>query len=149
LRTGYQGCIRAVRRKLRELRPDVVHGQGTERDCALDAIFSGRPNVITIHGNMRIMADLAKARPFSYLSLAARFERLTLPRAGGVVCITRYTQKAVSDLACRTWVVPNAVESSFFKIERSTSGEVSRLLVVGVICARKNQNAFIRSLDGL
>src|SRR6185436_2189061 len=30
LRTGYQGCIRAVRRKLRELTPDIVHGQGTE-----------------------------------------------------------------------------------------------------------------------
>src|SRR5262245_8986131 len=39
LRTGYQGCIRAVRRKLRDLRPDVVHGQGTERDCAISAAF--------------------------------------------------------------------------------------------------------------
>ncbi len=30
LRTGYQGCIRAVRRKLKELKPDIVHGAGTE-----------------------------------------------------------------------------------------------------------------------
>ena len=52
LRTGYQGCIRAVRRKVKELRPDVVHGQGTERDCALCAVFSSFPNVVTIHGNM-------------------------------------------------------------------------------------------------
>ena len=28
MRTGYQGCVRAVRRKLKEVRPDVVHGQG-------------------------------------------------------------------------------------------------------------------------
>ena len=34
LRTGYQGCIRAVRKKLRAIQPDIVHGQGTERDCA-------------------------------------------------------------------------------------------------------------------
>src|ERR1700733_13638847 len=27
LRTGYQGCIRAVRKKLREIQPDIVHGQ--------------------------------------------------------------------------------------------------------------------------
>src|SRR5215831_8235410 len=26
LTTGYQGCIRAVRSKLRELKPDIVHG---------------------------------------------------------------------------------------------------------------------------
>src|SRR4051812_21202253 len=37
LRTGYQGCIRAIRRKLREIKPDIVHGQGTERECALAA----------------------------------------------------------------------------------------------------------------
>ena len=32
LRTGYQGCIRAIRRKLQEIQPDLVHGQGTERE---------------------------------------------------------------------------------------------------------------------
>ena len=37
LRTGYQGCVRAIRRKLRELQPDIVHGEGTERECALSA----------------------------------------------------------------------------------------------------------------
>ena len=53
LRTGYQGCIRAVRKKLRELEPDLVHAQGTERDCALSAVLSGFPNVLTIHGDRR------------------------------------------------------------------------------------------------
>src|SRR5450432_3383194 len=28
LRTAYQGCIRAMRKKLRAIRPDIVHGQG-------------------------------------------------------------------------------------------------------------------------
>lgn len=31
MRTGYQGCVRAIRRKIREIAPDIVHGQGTER----------------------------------------------------------------------------------------------------------------------
>ena len=43
LRTGYQGCIRAVRKKLKVIQPEIVHGQGTELDCALEAVFSGRP----------------------------------------------------------------------------------------------------------
>src|ERR1700726_4756162 len=30
--TGYQGCIRAIRAKLKEIQPDLVHGQGTERE---------------------------------------------------------------------------------------------------------------------
>src|ERR1039457_1336285 len=55
MRTAYQGCVRAVRKKLREIQPEIVHGQGTEMDCALSAVFSGFPNVVTIHGNMRLI----------------------------------------------------------------------------------------------
>ena len=43
VRTAYQGCIRAIRKKLGEIQPDIVHGQGTERDCAISAVFSGFP----------------------------------------------------------------------------------------------------------
>src|ERR1022692_2855192 len=94
LRTGYQGCIRAVRKKLKEIRPDIVHGQGTERDCAISAVFSGHPNVITIHGNMRLIARLNRARAFSFEWLAARIETFTIPRSNGIVCITNYTPNA-------------------------------------------------------
>src|SRR5882757_5760763 len=33
MRTLYQGCIRATRNALREIQPDIVHGQGSEREC--------------------------------------------------------------------------------------------------------------------
>src|ERR1017187_662998 len=75
LRTGYQGCVRAIRRKVRELKPDIVHGQGTERDCAISAVFSGFPNVVTIHGNMRSIAKTTQAKVFSYDWFAARLEQ--------------------------------------------------------------------------
>src|SRR5437660_5666840 len=116
MRTVYQGCIRAIRRRLRQIQPDLVHGQGTERECALSAVLSGFPSLITVHGNMRLIAQVNKARPFSFGWLAARLETFTLPRARGVICITNYTRQAVSGLARRTWVVPNAVDASFFEI---------------------------------
>lgn len=146
MRTGYQGCVRAVRRKLRELKPDVVHGQGTERECALSAVFSGFPNILTLHGNMRSVARVNGARPFSFLWLAARLEAFALPRAHGVVCISRYTERLVRDLARQTWLVPNAVDASFFQVgSRPESPPI--ILCVGSICHHKNQNAFIRALD--
>jgi len=79
MRTGYQGCIRAVRRKLRELQPDLVHGQGTERDCAISAVFSGFPNVVTIHGNMNAIAALHRSPFGSFYWLAARLEDFAYP----------------------------------------------------------------------
>ncbi len=58
MRTLFWGCIQAVRRKLKEVRPDLV-----------------------------------------FPWLAARLESLTIPRSFGVVCITNYTQQAVTKLA--------------------------------------------------
>ena len=150
MRTLFQGCIRAVRKKLQEIQPEIVHGQGTEGHYALSAVFSGFPNVVTIHGNMRLIAKLLRPRPFSYNWLAARLEGVTIPRSQGVVCITRYTQNAVADLAQRTWVVPNAVDSTFFEIAaKPPPGKSPRILCVGLICPRKNQIAFIRALGPL
>jgi glycosyltransferase involved in cell wall biosynthesis len=146
--TGYTGCIRAVRRKLRDLRPDMVHGQGTERDCAITAVFSGFPNVLTIHGNMRIIAEVNRNRPFSYGWLNAYLEAFTIPRAHGVVCITHYTATAVHDLARRTWLVPNAVDARYFDVCPAPTTP-PLVLCVGLVCHRKNQNRFIRSLDGV
>ena len=150
LRGGYLGCIRSVRRQLQAIQPDIVHGQGTERYAALSTVFSGFPNVLTLHGNMRLVAEVNQARPLSFLWLAARLERLTLPRTHGVVCITGYTRSAVAPLAPQTWVVPNAVDESFFSLTARPDSAVPPVgLCVGAICPRKNQNALIRSLDSL
>jgi glycosyltransferase involved in cell wall biosynthesis len=149
LRTGYQGCIRSVRRKLKEIQPDIVHGQGTERDCAISAVLSGFPNVLTIHGNMRLIAKVSRARLFSFHGIAARLEAFTIPRSLGVVCITNYTREAVAGLAKKTWVVPNAVDASFFEVQPEPPQAVPVILCVGNVSRRKNQNNFIRALDSL
>lgn len=150
MRTLYQGCIRATRKKLREIQPDIVHGQGTERDCAVGAAFSGFPNVLTIHGNMRVIARVNRERAFSFIWLAARLEGFTLPRTDGVVCITNHTRDAVADLAKRTWVVPNAVDPSFFEVQPAPApGNIHIGLCVGTICHLKNQSNFVRALDPL
>jgi glycosyltransferase involved in cell wall biosynthesis len=150
IRTGYQGCIRALRKKLREVQPDIVHGQGTELDCGISAVFSGFPNVLTIHGNMRLIAQVNHAKPLSFLWLAARLEKITLPRTIGVVCITEYTRAAVEALARRTWILPNAADADFFKIENTPDLRSPPVgLCVGTVCSYKNQNDFIRALDPL
>ena len=150
LRTGYQGCIRSIRRQLQKIQPDIVHGQGTERYCAISAAFSGFPNVVTIHGNMRLIAQVNHARPFSFHWLAARLENFTLPRTDGVVCISRYTCEAVKTLARRTWIEPNAVDAGFFDVQAAPVADTAPvILCVGTVCRRKNQNNFIRALDQL
>jgi glycosyltransferase involved in cell wall biosynthesis len=140
LRTGYQGCIRAVRRKLREIQPDIVHGQGTERDCAISAAFSGFPNLVTVHGNMKAIATFYHARPGSYFWLAARLETFTLRQAGGVFCNSAYTENLVAPRARRVWRVANAVRAVFFaQPPARLRAAVPVLLNIGVLEPRKRQ----------
>jgi glycosyltransferase involved in cell wall biosynthesis len=145
LRTGYQGCVRAVRRKLKKIQPDIVHAQGTERDCSISAVFSGFPNVLTLHGNMRVLAKFHRAKPWSYLGLAALLEHLALRRAGGVICITTYTEQNVRNLNSRTWIIPNAVDPTFFSVTNERD-EPPMILCIGLVCLRKNQNALLDAL---
>ncbi|MGB7769807.1 MAG: glycosyltransferase family 4 protein [Verrucomicrobiia bacterium] len=140
LRTGYQGCIRAVRRKLKEIQPDIVHGQGTERDCAISAVLSGFPNVLTIHGNMVDAARVARARFGSFPWCAARLENFALKRTAGVFCNSRYTGKIVAARARQTWLVPNALRERFFA-QPLPAGRKPRcvLLHAGEVCENKQQ----------
>jgi len=141
LRTGYQGCIRAVRRKLQELKPDIAHAYGTERDCAISAIFSGVPNVVTIQGNMAEIARLFHSRIGSFHWLTARLEDFTLKRTAGVICNSRYTENLVQPRAKKTWVVYPALRPAFLEPVPGTVGgpRPCILLNVGVINSRKRQ----------
>ena len=146
LRTAYLGCVAAVRRQVRLIKADVAHGQGTERYCALCAAFSGLPNIVTIHGNMRRLAALSRARPFTFAWCMARLERFVLPRTDGFICPSAHTERQVQPAARRTWVVPNAVDPSFFDIKRCPDSTPT-LLCVANILPLKNQVGLIEALD--
>ena len=151
LRTGYAGCLLAVRKKLLEIRPDIVHAQGTERDCAMSAVFQNIPKILTIHGNIRAITKLHRHSPLSFWGIQSQLEAFCLPRFAGVVCISKYTQQQVSDLAKKTWLLPNATENLFFE-PRTTAIDPSApplVLVVANVDSRKNQNTLIQALDPL
>jgi glycosyltransferase involved in cell wall biosynthesis len=146
MRSFFLGCIHAVRGKLREIAPDIVHGQGTERECAMCAVHSGHPNVLTLHGNMAELGRRFKARLGSYVWLAARLEDWCLPRTEGVFCNSAHTESLVRPRARRVWPVPNALRTAFFGPPGSPpSCEPPVLLNVGVISTNKRQLELLRA----
>lgn len=150
LRSGYQGCVRAVRNKLREIDPDIVHGQGTERDCALSAVFSGYPNVVTIHGNMAELSRLFKARIGSYGWLAGKLEDFTIRRTEGVLCNSDYTESLVLPRTQKTWRVANPIRSLFFeKLPSRSKNPRPLILNIGNISPRKRQVETLKMLQYL
>lgn len=151
LRGGYLGCVRSIRRQLAKIQPDIVHGQGTERYCALSAVWSGFPNVVTVHGNMNAIARMHRARFGSFSWLAARLENLTLPRTDGIICISEYVQSLVARYRVPAWLVPNAIQQIFFDFPRADLPSRPRPLLVnvGVISERKQQLPLLTALTAL
>ena len=147
MRTLYQGCIRATRRKLQEIQPDIVHGQGTELDCGISAVLGGFPNVITIHGNMAELARLFGSKPGSFYWLAGKLENFALKRTHGVFCNSGYTEGLVTARNPRVWRVANALHPRYFEpaqLARSPGRERPMLLNVGLITERKRQLELLR-----
>jgi glycosyltransferase involved in cell wall biosynthesis len=151
MKTGYQGCIRAVRRKLREIRPHIVHGQGTERDCAVSAAFSGLPSIVTLHGVMASVHNATGAQPLSYYQMAKILEAIALKRCGGVICISTQVEKFAARYAVRRWLVPNAIRSVFLEdsglVHRA--GKAPVFVNVGTIGPYKRQTELLRLFESL
>lgn len=139
LRTLYQGCIRAVRKKVHEIQPDLVHGHGTERECGISAALSGFPNLVTIHGIVGKQTGLSKPRIGSYLWLQTRVENFAVRKTSGVFCNSTYTESVVRARARRTWLVPHAVRLAFCVPIPESGSRPCVLLNAGVIGRRKRQ----------
>ncbi|MFM7183116.1 MAG: glycosyltransferase family 4 protein, partial [Verrucomicrobiales bacterium] len=149
--TAYAGCILKSRRLIAGIRPDLVHGQGTEKDCAMCAVHSGFPNVVTIHGNMRELHRLGLHGHKVFGQLASIFEGYALARSRGVFCNSAYTEALVASRARNTWRVPNPIRSGFFKPSGPVpDGDgVPLLLNVGLVTPRKRQLEILRGLRSL
>ena len=143
-RTLFSGAVLAVRKIVREISPDIVHGQGTERECALSAVFSGYPNVLTLHGNMRVHAKRGENKGKPYYRLAAFLEGIALRKTDGVVSISTYTDELVKPLAKRTWLLPNAADSRYVEATHRPT-QPPTILFVGGLDERKNPVGFIKA----
>jgi glycosyltransferase involved in cell wall biosynthesis len=143
-RSLFTGAVLSIRKLLREINPDIVHGQGTERDCALAAVFSGYPNVLTLHGNMRVHAKRGENKGKPYYRLAAFLEGIALRKTDGVVSISSYTDELVKPLAKRTWLLPNAADSRYFEATHKPT-QPPTIVFVGGLDERKNPVGFIKA----
>ena len=141
----YYGCSSRIRELCKSLRPDIVHGQGTERECAITAVRSGFPNVVTIHGNVKELHRLGMFGHDLYGPMASLFESEALRRTAGVFCNSDYTRSLVAPRANRTWPLPNAIRTEFFQpFTSSHKRDIPTFVVVGLICPRKRQLELLR-----
>lgn len=136
----------ALRRYLRELKPDLVHAQGTERESAMVAVHSGLPNVVTLHGNFRELKKIHHPKPGSYLWLNAHLETHALKRTDAIFCLSRYVREITQSFGKPQFLIPNPVRPAFLAAARPprASGP-ARVCCMGTLDERKRPLFMLRA----
>lgn len=131
---------------LKDIKPDIVHGSGTDHEYAYAAVTSPYPSVVTIHQVMRHLVEIMGHSPFSFEALLARYERTIMARARHLIAITRYVANQFPDFKGTVFHIPNAIRENFF--EHDTSEEID-LVFVGRIIPRKQVLTLVQAVHRL
>ena len=138
-----------ILQELARIHPDIVHGQGTEREYAFTAITSPYPNVITIHG---IMHRVQRVTPPSLLSLdhvPRWMEKIVTRMVRDVICLSSEVERFIHERRspARCHLIPNAVAPCFFEVQQiPRTKKKHSILFVGNIYPLKGLDQLIEAL---
>lgn len=127
----------ALRKVLREIQPDLVHGWGTEDIYAIAAATSGYPNIVSMQGILSHYVLKNKMSPRVYFQ--ALLELIVLWRADRVTVESQWGEKCLQrrNPFARISLVEYGVQSQFFDEEWSPDPEKPVAIFIGSINPRK------------
>lgn len=140
---------RAIRSKVREIRPDIVHAWGTERGAALVASRLGIPYLVTMQG---IMSWYRQLIPFSmHDRFVSVLEEIALRRAPFVTTECVFAARYLTDRYPKLTVIQaeHAPSCLFHQVERIPQTKPLRLVFVGTPGHRKGTDLLLLGLERL
>ena len=151
----FPGQLRFVRRRLADIRPDLIRAHNPWH-AGLLAVLAGRrdgiPVLISLHTDYEARRRLER-RPWRHrllLSLLGLIERYTISRADRVLCVTNYLTSYARRLGARSVeVVYNRVYTAQFDGVRRNQNSRPLILSVGRLDPPKDQACLIRAMVGL
>jgi glycosyltransferase involved in cell wall biosynthesis len=138
-----------IRRKLAEIKPDVVHAWGAEQGAVLVAARLKYPFVATVQGLLTWYEQVAQL--CRYQKFAAWLERRSYPRAPVVTTESRFAV----DFLRRRWPrmnvrqVEHAPDWIFHRVERQPQISPVRFIFVGGLSQIKGSDVLLAALDRL
>ncbi len=154
LRTGslYWLDTWLIRRKVQQLKPDLLHAWGTEFGAgSVAARLKGLnyPTLLTMHG---ILSWIATVSPLNNHQKVARFfEKRSLQRAKLVTAESSFSMNYLQTHYphLRLLQVEHAPNPIFSRLERQPTSGPARILAVGAFSHVKGADVAIEALDGL
>jgi len=142
--TGFYARKRKLLSSIKELKPDLVHGHGTEEGCGLTAVQSGVPAVVSIQG---VIAEYQRTNPHARNRAVMRTEAATVRNGHYFMCRTHFDKSFVRSLNSKAHIfhMPEPMNPLFFGVDRSKADAV-RILYVGGFDPRKGLEHLLMSV---
>ena len=126
-----------IKKKLKELRPDVVHAWGTEDCCGLAAARSGYPFLLSMQG---ILTEYARCIPPNIFErVQSWIEKFVLKRARNITVESTWGMNLMKTLAPHAQVerVEYGVSDYFYHVAWQPDEQEPYAIFVGSPCERK------------
>ena len=145
---GFLGRRKSLLRALSGSPPDLVHGQGSERESALVAVSSCAPGVLTLHGLMGEVAEMSGNRTQWHYRVAGWIEKCAVKKARGTIAISPYALRIILGMTHQCRLIPNAVREIFYELPaRAQASGKPRILFVGNLTPVKRPEWFVRAVQ--
>lgn len=135
--TGFRADSHAVRRRLDEIQPDLVHAWGTEDHCALSAARSGRRWMLSMQGILTEYVQRAPMHPL--VRLQAVYERYVLRRARELTTESKWGRAMLQRRAprARIHLVEYGVDDLFYELPWTPDPARPTAIFIGTAEPRK------------
>ncbi len=139
--TSLTSNVRKLQAAVTRIRPDLVHGHGTERAYGLAAVRSGFPAIVSIQG---IVNEIYKDKPGRMWAVLRDLERQCVREGRHFVAKTPFARDFVKALNAGAVVydIPNPVHPAFLRVEWKGGGG-QRAIFVGSLVPEKGLDELI------
>jgi glycosyltransferase involved in cell wall biosynthesis len=155
---GYPPVSKALKKTIREVSPDLIHGQGTAK-YIYAAIRSRKKHIITIHGiyrdEMKVVKSNLSARDKLARFVKLKLEQRYIAQISNLIAITPEVATYVRTSAppVQIFNIENTIDEQFFAIEPLGANKSPTILFVAAITFRKGLDfllaAFLEVLRAL
>jgi phenylacetate-CoA ligase len=148
--TLWQADCRRMHHLLREIDPDIVHGQGLENQYGFAAVRSEYPHLLTIHGIPRLSNEAQQIGFFQRPKLVEFLAMNCLKRAKNIVIINPFVAEYLRLKARKKRLFPicNPVSETFFT-PTNVPREPNFILAIGWVDRLKGHDVLVEALAQL